>query len=500
MAEKDKIDVSTPNMAYNRMNVAWDLGDTLMGGTRAMIAAGKKYLPQFSKESDSAYALRLNQSVLFDGYGRSVRTLAARPFSNPVVIGSDTPPRLMDIAEDVDLTGTDITTFARYLLQDGINYGKFHFMVEFPNTDEKIIDLGHKLTLKDERILKIRPYFVRVNPRNAIGFQGERVAGVELLDRLRVWESDTIESSENEWQELVRERIRVWHPQHIDIYERDSKTGEWPENPNTGTIKNSLGIIPLVTGYTNERIGLLEAYPPLEGLAQLNKKCWQSQSDQDNILHAVRAAFLFFAGFAEEEVNELEIGAYRAMFNSRPDSSVGFVEHSGKGIEAGDQQIERLKDDMDSMGGDVMRRQPGNVLATVKTLNTAEAMSNLESMVWVVQQALVEGFQIAAWWMNMGKVDVEIKVPDDIGLAEDLEVMLKALTEDFDRKVISRRRYLMERKKLGLYDDDMDVEEEIAEADEDDPFTADPEFKIIEEEEDQVEKEKAAEEELEDAA
>ena len=67
MAEKDKIDVSTPNMAYNRMNVAWDLGDTLMGGTRAMIAAGKKYLPQFSKESDSAYALRLNQSVIFDG-------------------------------------------------------------------------------------------------------------------------------------------------------------------------------------------------------------------------------------------------------------------------------------------------------------------------------------------------------------------------------------------------------------------------------------------------
>ncbi len=57
MAERD---VSTPSDEYLKVAPCWTLPRTLMGGTKAMRAAGPLYLPQEKAETDSQYKIRLN--------------------------------------------------------------------------------------------------------------------------------------------------------------------------------------------------------------------------------------------------------------------------------------------------------------------------------------------------------------------------------------------------------------------------------------------------------
>ena len=57
------IDEQSPEVA--EMAQAWPVVDALVGGTAAMRAAGKKFLPKFPAEDEEFYMDRLNASVLF---------------------------------------------------------------------------------------------------------------------------------------------------------------------------------------------------------------------------------------------------------------------------------------------------------------------------------------------------------------------------------------------------------------------------------------------------
>jgi hypothetical protein len=67
--------------------------------------------------------------------------------------------------------------------------------------------------------------------------------------------------------------------------------------------------ITLVTLYT-KRTGFMCGSPPLLNMALLNIKHWQSQSEQDNILHVARVPILTVFGL--EEGQELTIGSSSA--------------------------------------------------------------------------------------------------------------------------------------------------------------------------------------------
>lgn len=74
--------------------------------------------------------------------------------------------------------------------------------------------------------------------------------------------------------------------------------------------------------------------PPLLNLALLNIKHWQSQSEQDNILHVARVPLLVAYGLADGET--LTIGSSSATrFDDRQRQGLEYVEHTGAAIEAG---------------------------------------------------------------------------------------------------------------------------------------------------------------------
>jgi len=125
----------------------------------------------------------------------------------------------------------------------------------------------------------------------------------------------------------------------------------------------------------------MTAEPALLDLANLNIAHWQSDSDQRNILHVARVPILFAAGLGDSEapIKKLNIGA-TTFINGQIGSDLKYVEHSGKGIEAGRQDLQDLEQRMAQMGLNMLVKgagRSGSATATARVLDQSEADSPL---------------------------------------------------------------------------------------------------------------------------
>ncbi|WP_223644349.1 DUF4055 domain-containing protein [Corallococcus sp. EGB] len=448
-------DVSTPSSAYRAMQPAWALVLALLGGTSTMRAAGRTYLPQYHAEEDAAYKERLQRAVLLNVFGKTVRNLAAKPFSKPVRLGEAAPEPLRVLVDDVDRQGSDITAWARGVFRDGLGKGLAHILVDFPAVDPETVK-----TLEDEQRAGLRPYFVHVSAESLIAAYAETVNGVEVLTHVRIRESETRRDG---FEEVQVERVRVLERDNWAIYER-SGTSEW-EVAASGP--NTLGFVPLVTWYAGERTALCAAKPPLMDLADKNVEHWQSASDQRNVLTVARFPMLAASGLEPDGGGEggkgagkVPVGPHALLTTSSPQGKFYYVEHTGAAIAAGRQDLEDLKDEMAMLGVELLVRKSGSTTATEKSINTAQAHSELQAMAESFGDALELAFYFAARWLALEVDDASLKVEvnTDFGISEGdaqgLDVLFKARAA----REISREAFLSELKRRGVLMADFNVE------------------------------------------
>lgn len=472
---RGKANVNTPDAAYQRQAPRWRPIDALRGGTPAMRAAAEEFAPRFSMESNAVYDERLKQAVLYPAYETTVDVLSRKPTAKPVSVEGATGV-LDEIERDVDLDGRDLTAFASDLIADVLDFGRAQFLVEMPATVQLEQDLGRSLTEADARRFNLRPYFAQVSPRDTIGRLGGSVGGVESLRRLRIRES--IEREAGDWETASTRRVRVITPEDIVVYvETAPNSDEWqPEAP----LPNQLGRIALVTIY-GRRKGLLESWPVLEGLAHLNIAHWQSYSDQRNILHVARAPFLFGAGFTEDEFKRVAVGPNLGVRASNPSTALRYVEPEGTAIAAGEKDLERLKEEMASIGLDMLIRRPGAQTATEVAVDTAEEVSKLHAITRRVEAGLEQGYALAAGWLvagnGPGAIDravrdsaVDVTIDNSFGYSLRDEGDLKIVLEARKMGDLSRLDFLEELKRRSILDHNADPAQLAAAANDDDPF------------------------------
>ena len=438
--------VNTPSKAYETVSQHWGLPNALRGGTLSMRAAGDAYLPQFTKESVTAYADRLSQSILFNAFWQTTTVLAAKPFVKSVTFSEGSDEVIEEWASNIDRAGRSLTAFAHDLLRDLLAFGVCRFVVDFPTT--RLDKEGRVLTLEQERTAGIRPYFAQLDPLSTIEVRRGTGGG---LERVRVRETE-IQQIGN-WEEREDEQVRVITPESFDLYIKQGDT--WP-SAATQEAPNTLKKVPVVeVGF------LVNGRPPLDDLAWLNLRHWQSQSDQENILHVARVPFKHFAGFTEEEVSVMEVGRNRAVRSTNPESKINVIEHSGEAIAAGRTHLQDLKEEMSGFGLDRLVPRKGDVTATGRILDREHSDSDLQMMVRRLEAGLEQGFAMMGEWVNRD-IDVSVNIFQDFNYRPDDA----AHEQRFKRAVagfLSKRTLLEEDRRAGLVRDDMDVDEELEE-------------------------------------
>lgn len=433
--------------AVSAMHADWDLVEALMGGTKAMRAAGKTYLPQWPGEEDRAYQARLGVSTLLPAYRETVTNMTSRVFASPIQLGKDVPPYISDLSTNIDREGNNLQVWARDWFAKGLAYGMCPVLVDYPRAE------GVR-TIADEKRLGVRPYAVVIHPKRILGWKSQ--GGV--LTQIRFTEAVT--EDDGEFSSRNVDQIRVLEIGAWAIYRKDDN-GDWflyQEGIST------LPVIPLVMFYTG-RTGYMTATPPLLDLAHLNVKHWQSQSDQDNILHVARVPILTVIGYddvigEDGQPRELKVGA-GSVLKLPQNGDAKFVEHGGGAIEAGRSSLKDLIEEMRMSGAKLL--QP----LTTTSSKTAEQVGNeadtelspLEAMALTFQDAMDQVLQLFAMWRGLPDGG-SCKVQGNFDIDYAPEASLQFLLSMANSSKISDETLFEEARRRGVISEDKTWDDE----------------------------------------
>ncbi|RLB68453.1 MAG: hypothetical protein DRH08_00905 [Deltaproteobacteria bacterium] len=484
--------VAKKSEAVLAMETRWTLPVDLFGGTITMRAQGEQWLPKEEKEGVQAYDSRRLRSFLFPAYESTWAQVCAKPFERPIQLVGEVPAELVQVESNADQQGNDLTEFAKQM-QRAAHLGMALVIVDFSAS-------GRGLTLQQQRDRGVFPYFVLVKATQLLGHRERTTpSGAQELTMLRYRETITV--ADGEFGEKVVVQVRVWHAptagdgergadlleayrqQHITRTEFESLggvPGRWEvwrqldeDKPDEWGVVQS-GVhdfpgIPLVDHYTH-RLGFLTASPPMEELAWKNLEHFQSSSDQRHILRYLRFAVLFQAGVTEEEMdNRVQVGpvAIIRTTSSSSEASLEYVEHTGAGVDAGEKDLARLRDEMDAIGVNALMKRTGSSTATGEALDEGRQVSQIKAWIRGVEKTLLRCYEFAAMWLRIDlPEDFKVDVWDNFTLSlradSDQELLLKLWQAD----AIDQLTLLEELQLRGLLDENRDLEDVIQKASE----------------------------------
>lgn len=454
----------TPSASYYTQEPIRSLIDSLLGGTAVMRINSAKYLPKNTAETADDYNIRVENTHLYNQFGRTVSAATGKVLAKPVVVNGSTPE--IDVwQEDFDLEGGNLDNFVKVWFADAIAHGVSFAVADMPksNTDPAL------RTKASDAAEGIRAYGVHVPCRNLISWQIERIGGVRTITQVVFREDAYIQDPNNPYGQRFVERVRVLRPgswqliQKNLVYNEKTKTNDEVEIVIDEGVTN-LSYIPLVAAYANTKIAPLEAKPPLQNLAELNVRHWQSSSDQNNILriarvpilHIARSTTLDEAGNAASP-DEWSIGGNQAI-ETGPEDKIKFVEHTGAAITSGRQDLQDLLDMMDQVSFQLVARDTsGDVTATETSVMSAEANAFLTS----ISEQFKDAVELLLLYMcDMQGLDAkpEVFIHKEFGniqVATDMPLLLQM----FKDGIIDQPTVIDGAKRRGLLPEDTKAEE-----------------------------------------
>ena len=461
------------SLAYQSMELQWQLIDDLTSGTDGMRVAGQRRLPRRMREPMNFYKARLNSTFLYEALKDTVDAIVAKPFSQSVVVKGKLSPSLAALVENVDGRGTSLSEFAAQTFRTGWLYGASHILIDFPHrpsVEQEILAAGSgeavPTVTPDNNLAQdiesgARPVFVHVGPKSLYGWQHRVVGGAQKLSLIRVYEEDTVGVSDFE-EEVVR-RVRVIREGSWTVYQETYVGANQVSWTQTDGVM-SIGEVPLASFFT-QKDGTIECEPPLKGLAYLNEAHWQSSSLQRNSLDVARIPILVKLGFntAGDAANsgpETTVVSSNVAFES-PDvnAKVFYCEHSGAALQAGERDLDRLEKQMALLGNQPWAVGSDPSTATGVVSSTAKGESIVQRSVRNLERALEQAFGFAALWLGEElPEDFEINVYDEFEVAPQRATDISSLKDIWVARGITHKTFLNEVKRRSLLGKDLDVD------------------------------------------
>lgn len=429
----------------------WPMISALLGGTSAMRAAGKAYMPQWPNEDARFYKNRLSTATLFPAFSRTVEVLSGKPFSRPVSWDEKkVPARIQQMFQDIDLQGTNLHSFLADICEEAVSYGICGILVEHPPAEGD-------LTVAEEKQRGLRPYFAKIAANSLLDFDSTRINGRETFTMLRFVEMVSERDPANEFVEKKIEQVRVLNPGQWRTYrEKPNAAGvmEWQLHEEGKTSLNKIAFVPV---YGDKR-GFMQSRPPLAQLAFLNVEHWQSKSDQQTILHVARVPILFGRNLGDAPIT---VGAASAIVANDDGADLKYVEHTGKAIEAGRTDLRDLEDLMRQIGAELLVVKPGRQTVAQTVSDNEAGTCALQRIVGDLNDAANLALQYAAEWIKE-KDGGAVTIFRDFGAATLAEASASLLMDMNVANALSNETLFNEMQRRGLIDVELNWADEKA--------------------------------------
>jgi Domain of unknown function (DUF4055) len=357
----------------------------IFGGFQTLYEKRQIYLPQHPAEDGQDYYIRSNRPTFYNAFARTVRALSGIVFRTPPT-PEGVPSEILDLYEDdIDNEGTDGPSFLKGVFQDGLITGLAGIFVN----QQTLAAAG---TRADELAAGIRPYWELIPMDAIVSFRPTVEAGKILLAQLVFCEYRQI--PDGAYGVKVIEQWRVYR-----------RTPAGPVGDSGDTLpafvteelirKNERGQyvtisarlmpvveeIPFAAIYT-DRVGFLNARPPMLDLANTNLLHYQTSSDLFHAAHIANVPFLFGGGFDSEK---LQIGPNRAIILpglKRDEGWLQWMETTGASLGSTRAILSDLEEQMSNLGlGMLQRKSRAAQTAEKASLDKQEQDSTLAGIV-----------------------------------------------------------------------------------------------------------------------
>ena len=278
-------------------------------------------------------------------------------------------------------------------------------------------------------------------------------AGVVALRKLRF--KERVLESEGEWDSADEyvEQVRVLTRGAWQIWRRKKdakgKEGEW-ELYKEGD--SSLSVIPAVFFRPGDHNGDVAAFPALEDLAHLNRRHWQANVEQVDLMSWVRRP-AWVGRMLVNEGEQVAFGPGRMLHATSPEADLKSVGVDAGSVEAGRQELKDLEERMALFGLQLLMPKTGSMTATQHAREGSENDSTLKSWALALKDCLEQAMTYAAMWVDIQPDEApSIAVNTEFNVLADAspELILTAVREG----IIPREMAFGEFVRRGVLPDD----------------------------------------------
>lgn len=390
------------------------------------IKAKAKYLPKEEGEHADSYGIRVDRSLLFNTYKKTLDALVGMGFKVDPVLDTDVPAQIKKDLEDADLAGTHFDVFLRTAFWYAVRDGHSFIMVDSPPPlQQSITSAAPTPDAADDQAAGRRPYWVTYEKHQAYNWASDRINGETVLTRITFRECVTVSDGNYGERDVVRYRSlklqvispatpgkpAVYGPMQWELFEEvatKSKSAK-PELQRVGGGLTKLTRIPVVVIYTN-KTGFLISEPPLAGLARLNKghyQQWSDLADQVRYLAPTAVRKLDVA----QEVNKDQDPAKQKVMNygrkavitiAGTDADFKYISHDPDCIKPAHDFIKDIEQAMSAEGLSIIAaKDEKEVTLGEKEMDQAERMSSLALWIRQCQDSAEQLLRFHARYYNL---------------------------------------------------------------------------------------------------
>ena len=427
--------VNDPVTAWVNQEPHWGLIEHLLGGTYKIRKGHRKFLPQEPRELDEAYDNRLRRSVLAPYYVRLERMLAGMLTRKPVRL-DDVSDQIREQLFDVDLQNNDSADRG------------------FTTHRASAFATGTLVFLLMRQSLATMAALTGFHTRQETFLVGalKWPMGQQKLTQLRLFEKVLV--PDGLYGEKQVEQVRVLTPGAFEIFQKDQK-GDF-RVIDEGT--TSLSEIPFSVAYSN-RVGVLESFPPLADIAELNLQHYQVQSDLGNQLHISAVPMLALFGFPAA-AEEISAGPGEAL--SLPEgSSAQYIEPAGNSYDAQFRRLDQIVSQINDLGlAAVMGAKLSAETAESKRIDRSQGDSTMMVVAQQMQDMIDNCLRFHADYLQESQAGSSLVNRDFMGARLEPQE-IQALLQLYTAGTVTQETLLLQLEAGEVLGDDFDVEAEL---------------------------------------
>jgi hypothetical protein len=283
-----------------------------------------------------------------------------------------------------------------------------------------------------------------------------------MLTQLRI--AETAEVPDGEYGTKIVRRVRMLIPGAYEVFqEPEGGSGVWPSIEVGLT---TIDVIPFVPFYGRKK-GFMCGVSPLLDLAYLNVKHWQSQSDQDTILHVARVPVLAVFGAEDRQGANGEAIPWTLTIGAA--AAVRLPKDAKMAIDAGSKALEALENQMITIGAELLVMKPGEQKSATQSNNEAEAnKSDLQRIVESFEDSLDQVLQLMALWVKE-KQGGHVSLFKDFSASTLTDASAQLILSLQQAGLITKATAVREQQRRGMLAADIDPEDELEKVTEEGP-------------------------------